>query len=203
MAEHPLYPLTRGQERIWVREQNHVGNESPDWATLWLNIKLGPEAPYSKASSMLKSAVQRHESLRTLLERRDDGSIWQRICEPAEDYPLEFHSTEDDLEQATRNLGQRLMRPRFDLFTELPFRAGVVTSDPGSRLVIAFHHIAVDDWSLQVLQAELAGTQHPEPQSVRGPASLREIVEHRVHPQSHSELCEVPSILGRLLQPRT
>ncbi|GAA1384669.1 hypothetical protein GCM10009613_15840 [Pseudonocardia kongjuensis] len=125
--------------------------------------------------SALADVVGRHEALRTTYGEDTDGAVTARVHPPG---ALEPHVgfTSGTGGDATPGAGiDALARHRFDLERELPIRAEVLRTGPDRhRIGLVCHHIAVDEWSVRVLLADLgtayrarrAGTEPelPEPE---------------------------------------
>lgn len=102
---------------------------------------------------VLARIVARHEILRTVYRDGDNGPI-QAIAPQLPDL-LRTYTTdgEDGLVEAARFEAVH----QFDLRNEPPLRVALVEAAPNlSALVLVFHHIAVDGWSIRLLLDELA-----------------------------------------------
>ncbi|MFI6225932.1 condensation domain-containing protein [Micromonospora echinospora] len=144
-------PLSWGQRYMWLAHQRLA----PD-ARHELNIVARYEPPAGATVRTLRLAlnhlVRRHQGLRTTFH--PDGPH-QQVHPPR---PLAI----DCVDLADRSPGEvnRLVtafnRRAFDLESEPPIRALLVTDGSvPTALNVVLHHVAVDDWSMQRLHADL------------------------------------------------
>ena len=101
----------------------------------------------------LRWLVDRHEVLRTVYRDEPDGPV-QAITETAPDL-LTLSSVTDasGLEEAARAVSGHI----FNLKTDLPLYPVLISAGPeAGALVLVFHHIAVDGWTIRLLLDELA-----------------------------------------------
>jgi hypothetical protein len=94
----------------------------------------------------------RHEPLRLRL-RRHDGGIAQTVRPPAEVPPLNVVQLPPG--PATRDVAEEVHRTSRDLYGAGPFRATLVRHGAGAELLVAVHHLAWDDRSLELFMSEL------------------------------------------------
>jgi amino acid adenylation domain-containing protein len=151
-------PLSAGQRRLWLLDRFSPGLVAYNMAQgLWLEGPLDAVA----LRAAVQSLVDRHEVLRTIY-RSEAGLAWQQILT---DCPVPWHESETpgaDADADARR-AEALRRAReavampFALDREPPIRAHLFRLDPERHLlVLAFHHIAIDGWSLTTLVDELA-----------------------------------------------
>ena len=145
-------PLSWGQRRLWF-----LHRLNPDGAEYTVPTQLlldGPlDVPVLRAC--LDELVRRHEILRTVYVPGGDGPC--QLVRPAS--PIEFTVHADGAitasAEAERVTAEFVDRP-FDLAADLMIRALLVRTGEGSHaLTLAIHHIAIDGWSLGILQREL------------------------------------------------
>ena len=149
-------PLSFGQQRLWFLEQ------------------LGPDAPPNRIPCVLRlqgvfnlfvlrrsldELVRRHEVLRTIFDSRD-GEIVQVV-----DAPLSVALPLIDLEQLSahgrkkeiRRLVTSGLRSPMDLAHGPLLKAGVMRLSRHEHVFfLIVHHIIVDEWSIGILNEELA-----------------------------------------------
>ncbi len=146
-------PLSFAQQRLWFLHQ--LNPRDPVY-NLTVDLPL-PELPDVEVlTAALRALVQRHAILRTIF-RDIDGVPMQVVTEI---YPSVRVLDAVGLEDASRteniqHLAEDEARQPFDLQTQPPFRATLVRSGTGGRLLLGLHHIAGDGWSLGVLVREL------------------------------------------------
>ena len=142
-------PLSFAQRRFWFLEQLHGAAAA---ATLPLAVRV-PHLARETAEAAVADLVARHEVLRTVYPRDDDGPF-QRVL-PADRAVVEVCEAAADGDLPGRLAA--LARQPFDLAGAPPLRAHLVTGDPaGTVLLLVVHHIAADGWSMDVLARDLA-----------------------------------------------
>ncbi|MFJ1756198.1 amino acid adenylation domain-containing protein [Kitasatospora sp. NPDC088134] len=136
-------PLSHAQRRMWFLQ-----NLDGDGATY--NVPLVVRVAGPLDTDALRTAVRavstRHESLRTVFTERD-GSVFQHLLDaPPHQEAIELRPvTEAGLDAAV----EAAVRRGFDLATERPLRVTVLELGPEDHvLVLLFHHIAGDEWSM-------------------------------------------------------
>lgn len=97
--------------------------------------------------------AERHEVLRTVYRDSPDGPV-QAI---AEDVPELLTIASVDGPEALGAAARREAGHVFNLKAELPLHAAYISAGPDDgALILVFHHIAVDGWTLRLLLDELA-----------------------------------------------
>jgi hypothetical protein len=114
----------------------------------------------------LEALEERHESLRTRYEADGEYGLTQAVWPPAA-VCLDVTEAGGEPAQEAGAAAERLAAGPFDLAVDRPWRACVITSGGApARLVICLHHIAVDAWAINQLNAEflalLAGRRLPD-----------------------------------------
>lgn len=152
-------PLTPQQRRLWFLFQ--ADPASPYYNnTVSIEVSGGVVRPLLKTALM--TLVDRHEALRVRFREDASGSFWQRPV-PIEEVDLAFDEHDlRDLPESDR--ARRLdgiiaasAATPFDLLSQLPLRAAIVTSaDDRVTLVLTIHHIVSDGWSMGVILSDLA-----------------------------------------------
>jgi hypothetical protein len=132
------------------RHEAHIGTSYP----------LPAGCTVAAVRTALTHLVRRHEVLRTVYDLTGtaaDGRAWPRqVVQPPAPQPVTEATTEDDGTPSPVDVIARLTRTPFDLASDWPLRACVVTT--GGRLVrlhLVFNHLAFDDVALDRLAAEL------------------------------------------------
>ncbi|MFF7243025.1 amino acid adenylation domain-containing protein [Embleya sp. NPDC008237] len=147
-----MIPLSFAQRRWWFLD----GFEGPS-ATCAVPVRLDLagrlDVPALRAA--LHDVVVRHESLRTLIVRDDDGVPHQDVLAADRvvlDVPV-VEVAEPDLEAALRSAAEQ--GP--DIAAHLPLRATLLRVRPDLHvLVLSIHHIAFDGESMTPLARDLA-----------------------------------------------
>ncbi|NOU19599.1 MAG: amino acid adenylation domain-containing protein, partial [Bacteroidales bacterium] len=145
--------LSFAQERLWFIEQYEQGTNAFHIPVAYeLDVNTNIEGiKYS-----LQQIVVRHEVLRSTIEMSDNQDYGMQVVH---DMPLVIDevklTSDEDYEVFFR---EDINRP-FDLRTEYPIRVKFFniqsTSQPRIILLVIFHHIASDGWSIDIFQKEL------------------------------------------------
>lgn len=151
--EQPLSkraPLTFGQLSLW-RSIQGLAPEACNLPQVW---KLPTGSALRSVEAALETLERRHEALRTRYEQGGEHGLLQAVWDPAPT-GLNVVEADGDPDAAADAAAQRLAVRGFDLAVDRPWRACVlVVAGSCARLVICFHHIAVDGWSINQLHAE-------------------------------------------------
>jgi len=138
--------LSPGQLQMWALGQ--VDGESSGYVVPRVWEVDGPLDP-AALDAALADVLGRHEVLRTTYPETDGAPV--PLLHPAGPGLLVVQRLADPAEVAAT-----IRRP-FDLATELPVRCGVLSAAADRHVVVlAVHHIAVDEWSYRLLLAELS-----------------------------------------------
>ena len=147
-------PLSFAQQRLWFLDQLGSGSAYNIPAALHLRGAL----QHMALEQSLNEIVRRHESLRTTFALVADEPV-QKI-EPASRFQLPLidltHLPDDRQAEEVQKLTQaEAIRP-FNLSKDILLRATLVRlADEAHVLLLTFHHIAADGWSLGVFVQEL------------------------------------------------
>lgn len=158
-SEHPLRrhnireaPLSYSQQRLWFLDRLEQAQSTYHLVKI---VRLQGILDVDALHRGLNTLVQRHETLRTTFEQRDDGPVqvindYQPI---ALERPLFRGST---LEDAVQQASEEINRP-FDLSAERLVRAVLFRLGGEEHLLlIIMHHIITDGWSMDLLFSELS-----------------------------------------------
>ncbi|HYX22785.1 MAG TPA: amino acid adenylation domain-containing protein, partial [Thermoanaerobaculia bacterium] len=146
-------PLSFAQRRLWFLEQLVPG-------TALYNVPgevrlAGPlDAPALGAA--FGEVVRRHEALRTVFPQRE-GEPFQRVVAAAVSLPMiDLSDLSDPSDRSERLAREEAGRP-FDLARGPLCRALLLRLGPAEhRLLVTFHHIVSDGWSLGLFLDELS-----------------------------------------------
>ena len=150
-------PLSWSQQRLWFLEQfEDLGAAYHIEGALRLEGDLDEVA----LQRTLDRIVERHEALRTVFGRAEDGEPVQRV-ELGEEFALERHDlsklAEPEQRQAVRQMLQEASARRFDLERGPLIRGLLVKLGERQHLLfVSMHHIVSDGWSMGVLTDEVA-----------------------------------------------
>jgi amino acid adenylation domain-containing protein len=157
----PLYEvsLSYGQLRLWTLDRLEGGSEAYHMpVALRMHGALNIDA-LKKAFCFV---IQRHEILRTVIRENEDGTPQAIVLEVfEEDVPftsINVHPSNDsDRAAETQRHLRSFTHSPFNLATDLPLRAQLLTlSDNEHLLVVVAHHIACDGISTSILLRELS-----------------------------------------------
>lgn len=153
---HKSYPLSPPQTRLWFTWQS-----DPDSAkyNIPLLIRIRGSVPLSSVVRALTRVLDLHEVFRLAFERREDGQVVQLLVDEnragARDFVSIDPHREETLEEAMSMLVQQEAATPFDLAKGSPYRLRVIPAATGDLYVLfTFHHIIVDEWSLDLLWKE-------------------------------------------------
>src|SRR6185369_5890376 len=142
------------QQRLWFLDQ--LGGGSPQY-NMPGGLRVRGRFNEAVAERALRRIVERHEPLRTVFRKGEDGPL-QHIRES-----FDFHLQRLDLTGLPADEQERMvietanadaLKP-FDLSADLMLRACFIRlSDEEGVLLFNLHHIAADGWSIGVLVNE-------------------------------------------------
>ncbi|WP_370423253.1 amino acid adenylation domain-containing protein [Streptomyces sp. QH1-20] len=154
-AEPTRAPVTSSQRRMWVlHKMAPSGAAYNDPVVLRLEGKLDPAA----LLGALRRIVRRHATLRTTIGS-EDGRPVQIVAPPgtADALTLGITDLSGRPESALRRAVAELAGAPFDLTRGPLLRAALLRAGPDDHvLVLVFHHIVFDGWSMDVLFRELS-----------------------------------------------
>ncbi|CAM3840709.1 Linear gramicidin synthase subunit B [Vibrio aerogenes CECT 7868] len=165
------FPLSHAQHAMWTVVQkfaamglNHVFN-----IPFTLHFPDGVDEP--ALFQAFRDLLIRHPGLRTHFEAGSDGPV-QRIVSVSElDEYQWFRTSEDTVSEPFRDALNREAAYGFDLAHELPLRLRFIRDSEAGELYLSmlFHHLVLDEWSVNLMMDELAqayqsrtGGQAPE-----------------------------------------
>ncbi|MFE3602201.1 amino acid adenylation domain-containing protein [Streptomyces sp. NPDC059142] len=185
-------PLSRGQRRMWLAQTMRPESAAYNVASAWRIEGDLDEAALVRA---LERLGLRHSALRTVF--RTAGETLEQVvldAPPEVEIVVSGAVDQDDESALAAALAERAGTP-FDLAQAPPVRL-TLHRHPGRRwtLGVVLHHILVDDWSLGILQTDLAALYRSElrgdaVEAVGGPSYLdwaereqgrRELTNHQV-----------------------
>ena len=142
-------PASHAQERQWFLWQ--LAPDSPTYNVPW-GYEVTGELDTSVLSASVDALVERHEALRTTLRVDADGQVVQRVGAAYRG----VLSTEDVTEAQLPGLVEQEAARPFDLSAGPVLRVNVWRTAPDRHTILfVAHHVAVDEWSLEVLEREL------------------------------------------------
>lgn len=147
-----VIPLSFGQESLWLTDKLEGSNQYH----IPLLLKLNGETRSEVLQEAIKSILERHEVLRTVIREQGEHT-WQQVL-PVLGWEL-VESAENPTSAATQfpqeDMAEFLERP-FDLGKDFMIRARKYSLSPDECLLfVVVHHIAFDGWSIPVFIKEL------------------------------------------------
>ncbi|KRA75174.1 hypothetical protein ASD78_09205 [Lysobacter sp. Root667] len=148
-------PLSFAQQRLWILDQLDPGSAAYNVPTsMWMQGRLD-EAVFARA---LDEIVRRHESLRTTIAADEQGP--HQVVQPPSAVPVERrdlrHLPAGQRDAAAFAFARAEAARPFELARGPLLRALLVRVDDERYLfTLNAHHIAVDGWSLGLLNDEL------------------------------------------------
>ncbi|MFJ6135517.1 amino acid adenylation domain-containing protein [Kitasatospora sp. NPDC092286] len=146
-------PLSYAQQRLWFL--NQLEGPSPTY-DIPLVVRLTGTLDTGALRAALGDVTDRHEILRT--RYTDDQGVPRQVVLPPGAAPAALTVTVATGGEREEHI-RRAARHTFDLTTDLPLRAELLTGGPDARdhvLVLVVHHIAGDGWSMGPLARDLA-----------------------------------------------
>ncbi|WP_263303359.1 amino acid adenylation domain-containing protein [Streptomyces sp. 135] len=162
----PLTPVQEGLLFHAVRD-----GEGPDPYLVQARFRIGPGLTAETVRGALAALLDRHPNLRACFrhERLDRPVqvIPHKVALPWKEADLTGRAAAE-VASATEELLAEDRAGRFDLARPPAVRALFVRHDTGGELVLSFHHILLDGWSVPVLERDLAAlvTGRPLPPAV-------------------------------------
>ncbi|MEP7141396.1 MAG: amino acid adenylation domain-containing protein [Ferruginibacter sp.] len=152
--------LSFAQERLWFIELYEQGSNAYH---IPLVIDLDADTDLDGIKYVLQQIVSRHEVLRSTIEH---GSAGEHGIQRVHEDPLVFEAVALTDKQDVKSFIEKDITQPFDLSAEYPIRVkfytiqsiDAATKSPLNRtiLLINFHHIASDGWSIEIFQKEWA-----------------------------------------------
>ncbi|MDL9948687.1 amino acid adenylation domain-containing protein [Gordonia sp. ABSL11-1] len=154
--------LSAAQERLWFLfrlEGRTAAYNIP------IVLRIPEEPDLAALDAALYDVIERHETLRTVIAEDDGGVAWQHVLPMDE---VRWTATVMDVDaEGTDDAVRSVAAHRFDLATEIPFRAVVIRGRAGAgrgteatgsacSIVLLVHHIAGDEWSSPILVDDLS-----------------------------------------------
>ncbi|HDW3057338.1 TPA: amino acid adenylation domain-containing protein [Bacillus cereus] len=149
VPEQPYYPLSNAQQRLWFLYQQH-----PEYRTydIPMQVHIQPGIQVTLLKQALEEMVKRHEMFRTRFIEKD-GEPMQCVQKEMNLilHEVDIQQIEEEQQEEYRLASiQKIDHTAFHLEQGPLFRAILFTENKEcSWLYINFHHIIMDEWSLQ------------------------------------------------------
>lgn len=145
-------PLGLAQESLW---KAYKANDFGTMFNLPFALDLLDSIDEILLEKALTDIVERHASLRTLFYEKKGKAACQQVIDMSQlaDYKWFWGSSESQGVSLKTEAAYR-----FDLALELPIRIRVLHNPTSGRQTLSFlvHHMAIDEWSLNVIMEELS-----------------------------------------------
>ncbi|UUE11317.1 amino acid adenylation domain-containing protein [Dickeya zeae] len=142
-------PISYSQQLMWVGHTVRGGSS----LNTPIVVSLEGELDVVALTAALYDLVERHEPLRTRFAVVDDQSV--QVIEPFAKVHIDVPYTQVEAEQVPQAVSTAITS-LFDLSTDFPFRPSILRVGPQKHiLVMLFHHIACDAFSLAPLTRDL------------------------------------------------
>ena len=144
--------LSFAQERLWFIDKFESGTNAYNIPMIF---ELSREVRLDILKESLKSIVQRHEILRTLIKENFEGHSYQLVLE-SNSLKIKEIILNNGLEQLLNEECNHI----YDLSNEIPIRICIYKKVGNNYLSIIVHHIAFDGWSSEIFLNELIEYYH-------------------------------------------
>ncbi|HYO12608.1 MAG TPA: amino acid adenylation domain-containing protein, partial [Thermoanaerobaculia bacterium] len=149
------FPLSFAQERMWLLHRLDPGSPAYNVAG---EVRLAGPLKVPALAGAVRDLARCHEVLRTRFPEGEGGPV--QVVDPAARLDMPVVSLEllpAELREAeAERLAREAARRPFDLATAPPARAALLRlTEDEHRLLLAFHHVAVDEASLEILARDL------------------------------------------------
>ncbi len=156
-AEPSEFPLSLAQHSLWKAKQKYAEFGLHHIFNIPFALRFVDQVDESAFGLAFRDLLVRHPGLRTQFDQQD-GAPYQRIVALAEldRYQWFWSSSDTDVEPYAQAL-KRESGYGFDLAKELPLRLKFFRDADSNLqyLSLLFHHIVLDEWSVNILIDEL------------------------------------------------
>jgi amino acid adenylation domain-containing protein len=178
-------PLSLFQHRLWVLHQLEPDSTAYNMATVWV-VPGQPDPALVEAA--VRSVVQNNEILRSVI--RNDGGEPYACPLPAEAIGCAMldlrDRSEDEQSELIRRDVSTATRTFFDLAVEAPVRWAIYLLSTGQvAVLLVAHHIALDHWSLVLLQRQIECACKP---GVKAPISKTPLLQYADYAAWHNRV---------------
>ncbi|EOW9246195.1 amino acid adenylation domain-containing protein [Vibrio cholerae] len=169
VVESSKAPLSLAQASLWKAMSKYAKFGLTHIFNLPFALKFLDEVDEQAFGEAFHWLLLRHAGLRTHFGL-EDGQPYQQVIEAShiEDYQW-FWTSKDNAAQSVARLLAQEAEHTFDLSQELPLRLNFVRDEQtGTQyLSLLFHHIVLDEWSINILMDELAQAYQHSVQGTR------------------------------------
>ncbi|MCJ8269619.1 MAG: condensation domain-containing protein, partial [Psychrosphaera sp.] len=152
-VEHAHYPLSFAQERLLFIESFEQGSDAYHIPYL---VQLD-QADMAVLQAAFDTVIERHPVLKTVYLNTANEGNYQEVLS---DKVMINTKRPDSQEQFLRKIKAHIKKA-FDLSSQPSVKLfHYITVDENEYLLMLFHHIAFDGWSINIFMAELADAYH-------------------------------------------
>ncbi|KEK12558.1 polyketide synthase [Lysinibacillus sphaericus] len=152
-VENHEFPLSYGQNRLSIIEQ--LTDQKMVYNTPFI-FKVNGLVDIERLRQTFDVLSQRHESLRTVFVKNEDGNKQKILQKPNYLFEYKDFSIEDNAEAKAMDQLNRWKETPYDLEAGPLLRVFVYKTEKNKSLfALMMHHIIVDGWSLSLLSDEL------------------------------------------------
>ena len=150
------YPLSESQNRLWILSQFEHGSVAYNMPS---RMYLDQAIDIDRFKKAIEATIERHEMLRTVFIKTEDGEIRQRILDSSKlsfsiDY-IDFRQEANKEDLVNAYMKQDSVKA-FDLEQGPLLRAALLQlEDDGHVFYYNMHHIISDGWSMEVLSNDV------------------------------------------------
>ncbi len=148
--DREAFPLSRGQAALWFLQRMSPRSAAYN---LFFACRLLDAVEVGRLGTVFQSLVDRHPVLRTTIIDSEQGP--QQRVHPRMEVPF---SVEEAFDWSGAILEERLQEEAaapFDLSSQPPLRVCLLKRADHDLLLVTLHHIAADQWSLELLAQEI------------------------------------------------
>nr|WP_229675792.1 non-ribosomal peptide synthase/polyketide synthase [Hoyosella rhizosphaerae] len=155
--ERPVHvPVSLAQQRMWFI--NQFDTASPAY-NVPLAVRLTGDLDVAAFSAALRDVIERHEALRTVFPRSEEGP--SQVIVPSEEVVPDLIPQDVADEAELRKRIIRIAGTGFDVQAEVPVRARLFRKSRTEYvLVVVVHHIAADGFSMGPLARDIVTAYH-------------------------------------------
>ncbi len=147
------YPLSFAQERMLFIEQFEQGSDVYHIPYL---VQLDNAAVLPLLETAINRLAKRHAVLRTVYRSDNQDQRYQQVLDK---HLVILSQSYDDRDTLLASMRTEIATP-FDLTTEPSLRLRHYQMTDSHYLLLLWHHIAMDGWSIDIFMAELAEIYH-------------------------------------------
>ncbi len=152
------FPLSFSQQRMMFLHEKNLTKGLYNIPVLYEinNNELNDD----NLKTIFYSLLTRHEQLRTIISLHQNHFMQTPL--PIDRINHFFLTKSANTESEFNNLIIQNIQQRFDLYNEIPIRVITITKNDKKYLLITYHHICCDDWSINIIESEISLIFHAE-----------------------------------------